>query len=129
MEALVNYTLTTNEISLVNHRISGDKFKVDPVITRKIEKIDDSKSAVTYSLEIKNSPEHPFPVDVLVSLTGVFDISNLEPDNIDDFLKVQTCQIIFPQIRTIVATLTSSALMHPILLPVVDARKLLDNEQ
>lgn len=124
MDALVNYTLITNEISLINHHMVGESYTVNPQIHRDISVLEDNKRAVTYVLEIKNTPEHPFPLDITVSMTGVFDVSKLSNDNVDDFLKVQSCQIIFPQIRTIVSTLTSSALMHPILLPVIDARKL-----
>ncbi len=129
MDSLVNYSLITNEISLIHHHnISGDSFTVDPQMKRRIDVVDDSRTAVTYILEIKNTDEHPFPLDITVSLTGVFDVSKLAKDNIDDFLKVQTCQILFPLIRSIVANLTSSALMQPILLPIVDARKLFIEE-
>ena len=127
MEALVNYTLITNEISLVRNNISGESFTVDPKLHRKIDSLDDSKIAVTYELDIKNTDDHPFPLDIKVSLTGVFDISKLEKEKVDDFIKIQTCQILFPQIRTIVASLTSSAFVQPILLPIVDARKLLSD--
>lgn len=128
MEPLVNYTLIINEITLVNHHITGQSFKVDPQIHRKIDIIDDFHAAVTYILEIKNTQEHPFPMDITVSLTGQFDLSKLAKENIDDFLKIQTCQILFPQIRSIVASLTTSALMPPILLPIVDARKLFNEK-
>ncbi len=127
MDALVNYTLVTNEISLVRHKTTGSTFTVDPKVHRKIDTIDDTKVAVTYVLEIKDSEEHPFPLDIVVSLTGVFDISKLEKDKVDDFIKIQTCQILFPQIRTILATVTASAFLQPILLPVIDARKLFDD--
>lgn len=129
MDALVNYSLIINEVKLLNHKVFGESFTIDPQIHRRIETVDKTKSAVTYVLEIKNTPEHPFPVDIVVSITGVFDISKLKTEDVDYFLKVQTCQILFPQIRTIVATLTSSALMHPILLPVIDAKKLFQDEK
>lgn len=128
MDSLVNYTLITNEIKLINNHIPGQAFNINPQIHRKIESVDKTKTAVTYTLEIKNTPEKPFPIDLTVSLTGIFDTHNIEENDVDDFLKVQSCQILFPQIRTIVATLTSSALMPPLLLPVVDARKLFDEE-
>ena len=128
MEALVNYSLITNEISLVRNNISGEAFTVDPQLHRKIDSIDDSKIAVTYELDIKNTEDHPFPLDIKVSMTGVFDVSKLEKEKVDDFIKIQSCQILFPQIRTIVATLTASAFVQPILLPVVDARKLLSDK-
>lgn len=128
MDSLVNYTLNVNEIRFVNHRMQGDSFNVDPKIHRKIDSLDENKTAVTYVFEMINTPEHPFPVDIVVSITGVFDTSKLDPASVDDFVKVQTCQILFPQIRSIISTLTSSALLPPLLLPIIDARKLFSQE-
>lgn len=128
MEPIVNYTLIINEITLVNHHINGQSFKINPQIQRKINILDESHAAVTYILEIRNTTEQPFPFDITVSLTGQFDLSKLAKENIDEFLKIQTCQILFPQIRTIVASLTTSALMPPILLPIVDAKTLFDEK-
>ncbi len=126
MEPLVNYKLITNEVHVVNNMLPDGKFTVDPHLQRTINKIDDKCTAVTYDLEIKNTDEHPFPIDIRVSVTGLFDISGLQEDKVDDFIKVQSCQLVFPHIRTIVATLTSSSLMPPILLPIIDARKAFD---
>lgn len=128
MDSLVNYKLFINRICLKNNYLPDGKFSVDPRITRKIDVVDETHSAVTYELEIKNSEAHSFPIDLEVSLTGVFDISKLDEKSVDDFLKVQTCQILFPQIRSIVANITASSMMVPLLLPIVDARKLFENE-
>lgn len=129
MESLVNYKLITNKIAVKNNYLENGSFSIDPTINRTIEPIDDNHTAVTYVLSIKSSEEKPFPADIEVSITGIFDISKLNEKDVDDFLKVQTCQILFPQIRTIVSSLTSAALMSPLLLPIVDARKLFPNEQ
>ncbi len=123
MEALVNYKLIINDVIIHNNMLPDGKFLIDPQLHRSVSRIDDNNAAVTYVLEIKNTNEKPFPVDILVSITGIFDISNLDKKDVDNFLNVQSCQIIFPLIRTIVANLTSSSLMPPILLPIIDARK------
>lgn len=128
MESLVDYTLVVNEIRFANNRLSGDTFKLDPKIHRKIDVIDETKTAVTYIFEMVDSPEKRFPVDIVVSITGIFDISRLDSSSVDDFIKVQTCQILFPQIRSIIATLTSSALLPPLLLPIIDARRLFSDK-
>lgn len=127
MESLVNYSLITNEVSIVNHKLSNGNFTAAPKIRQSINKIDDNRTAVTYELKISNTKKNPFPIDLKVSMTGVFDVSKLEPDKVDDFIKVQTCQIVFPQIRAIVASLTASALMPPLLIPIIDARKVFGN--
>lgn len=128
MNSLVNYKLITNKICITNNQLSDGKFNVDPQIHRTIENIDDSHSAVTYVLEIKNTDDHPFPVNIEVSVTGIFDVGNLDKSSVDDFLKIQTCQILFPQIRTIVSSVTSAALMPPLMLPIIDARTLFSDD-
>lgn len=129
MKSLVNYKLITNKISIINNKLKDGNFNINPQLHRTIVQIDDDHYAVTFNLEIKNTDEHPFPVDIEVSITGIFDVSKLEKKSIDDFLKVQTCQILFPQIRTIVSSLTSAAIMPPLLLPIVDARSLFSEEE
>ena len=128
MKSLVNYKLITNKVCIVNNQMGDGNFTIDPKIHRTIISVDPNHSAVTYDFEIKSTEEHPFPVDIEVSLTGVFDTSKLDDNSVDDFLKVQTCQILFPQIRTIVSSLTANALMTPLILPIIDARSLFDDE-
>ena len=129
MESLINYKLITNKISIKNNHIKDGTFSVDPQVRRTINELNDGRAAVTYELILKNTDSQPFPYDIEVSLTGIFDVSKLNEKSVEDFLKVQTCQIIFPQIRTIIANLTASAFLPPLLLPIIDARKLFsDNE-
>lgn len=129
MQPIVNYQLKTNKISITNNYIEGVNFTVNPQIQRTISVIDDTHSSVTYDLTIKNTDDNPFPVDIEVSITGIFDISKLNKNSVDDFLKIQTCQILFPQIRTIIASLTAAAIMPPLLLPIIDARALFSEDK
>lgn len=124
MNTLVNYKLITNNISIKNNHLKDGKFPVDPKISRRIDTIDEKLSAVTYNFELKSTEEKQFPVDIEISITGIFDISKLDKKDVKDFLEIQTCQILFPQIRTMVSTLTAAASMTPLLLPIIDARKL-----
>lgn len=124
MNTLVNYKLITNYISIKNNHLKDGKFPVAPKISRKIDTINEKISAVTYDFELKSTEEKQFPVDIEISITGLFDISKLDKKDVKDFLEIQTCQILFPQIRTMVSTLTAAASMTPLLLPIIDARKL-----
>ena len=124
MQPLVNMKLLTNEISIKNNHLPEGKFNLTPMITRNINVIDDTHSAVELILEIINSEDNPFPVNIRVSLTGIFDISGLPTETVDNFLKVQAVQILYPYIRTMVTSITSSSLMPPIILPVIDVKNL-----
>lgn len=124
MNSNISFSLITNEVRLVNNNLPKGEFKMDLKLNQIIQKDDEVHSRVTYVLEIKNTPETPFPIDLLVSVTGLFDITNINEKDVDDFLKVQSCQIIFPYIRSMITSLTSNAFLPPLILPIVDARKL-----
>lgn len=124
MEPLVNMQLVTNAISVKNNHLPAGTFNLTPKFVRKIGKIDDTHAAVEIEVQIHNTDETPFPVNVDASMTGLFDISNIEENDVESFLKVQSIQLILPHLRSLIASTTASALMTPILLPIYDARKL-----
>ncbi|MBQ6606494.1 MAG: protein-export chaperone SecB [Firmicutes bacterium] len=124
MQPLVNMQLVTNEISIKNNHLPDGQFTIQSQITRNIGVLDETHSTVELVLEILNTEEHPFPVDIRISLTGVFDISTLPAEAHDSFLKLQAIQIMYPYLRTMLTNITSSSLMPPIVLPIVDVSTL-----
>lgn len=129
MQPLVNFQLVTNEISVRNHHLPNGQFNISPRITRNITRDDETHATVEIVLEIINSKEAPFPIDLRVRLSGIFDISAFPAEEVDDFLKIQAVQILFPYVRTMVSSITASALMPPIVLPVIDVRTLFPEEK
>ena len=89
MQPLVNMQLITNEISIKNNHLPDGQFNFSPKITRNIGVVDKDHSAVEIIVEAVNSSDNPFPVDIRASVTGVVDISALQPDAVDSFLKIQ----------------------------------------
>lgn len=128
MEPLANVQLITNEISIKNNHLPDGKFQINHSITRNINTIDDTHVAVELVYEIINSEEHPFPIDVRVSLTGIFDLSNIPQNAVEHFLKYQAVQILYPYVRTMVTNITASSFMPPIIPPVIDVMKLFPEE-
>lgn len=124
MEPLVNMQFVINEVTLKNHNITGDNFQVKPRFTRNIKKLNESNVNVELRVEILNTEENPFPMDIAVSMSGIFDISKLEEKDIRQFLEIQSVQFLLPYIRNLIATLTTASLMAPLMLPIYDARKL-----
>lgn len=124
MEPLVNMHLAINEVSLKNHLIEGDNFQIKPRFTRSIKKLNENNMIVELRVEIQNTKEDPFPVDITVSMSGIFDISKLEEKDIRQFVEIQSVQLMLPHIRNLIATLTTASLMAPLMLPIYDARKL-----
>ena len=124
MGALMNMRLATNEISIKNNFLPKGSFNLAPQIRRIIGEVDDTHASVEIRVEIRNTEENPFPMDVTASMTGIFDMSSIEEKDRDNFLKIQSVQLILPHLRSLIASTTAAALMTPLMLPIYDARKL-----
>ncbi len=124
MTTQVNMQLVTNEISVRNNQLPPGTFNINPRFRRNIGIIDETHSFTQLVVEIKNSAENPFPVDITADLTAVFDISTIPQEKLEDFLKHQAVHILMPYIRGMISSVTANALMVPIVLPVYDAEQL-----
>ncbi|MBR6206970.1 MAG: protein-export chaperone SecB [Oscillospiraceae bacterium] len=128
MNTLGDLQLVVEEISIKNNDLPAGQFQVDPILTKKVERLDDTHHAVRLLLELKNTEKKPFPIELRVSLTGIAETSNVPEEAMDNFLNIQAVQIMFPYIRTMVTSLTSAALMQPLILPFVDVRQLFQEQ-
>jgi len=124
MGDLTEMRLITNEISVKNNHLPGGSFNLIPQIKRMIGQVDETHASVEIRIVICNTEENPFPVDVTASMTGIFDISNIEENELDNFLKIQSVTLILPHLRSLIASTTAAALMTPLMLPIYNARLL-----
>ena len=129
MNSLADLQLITNEISIKNNNLAAGQFSVSPTFTRKMGKTSDNKYFTELTIEMKDKEEARFPIDLRIRLTGIFDLSQIQEDQIDSFLKIQAVQILFPYLRTMVSNITASSLMSPIVLPVIDVLKMFPEDQ
>lgn len=124
METLANMQLVTNEISMKVNDIPDGEFKIIPKFTRSVGMLSETTGYMELVTEIMNTPDNPFPVDIKVSITAVFDMDNFPKEQYDSFLKLNAVQIVFPYVRNIISNITTSAMIPPIILPIVDVKKL-----
>ena len=118
-------TLMVNEASIKNNNLPVGEFKVNPQIQKKIGKANSPGNAyvVEVRVEILNTPENPFPIDLVASLSGIFNIEGDNVEEINNFLQLQGFQMVFPYLRSLVANMTANAMMPPIFLPIVFANQ------
>lgn len=109
-------TLMVNEASIKNNNLPVGEFKVNPQIQKKIGKANSPGNAyvVEVRVEILNTPENPFPIDLVASLSGIFNIEGDNVEEINNFLQLQGFQMVFPYLRSLVANMTANAMMPPI---------------
>ena len=126
METKINsVTFVVNEASIKNNNLPVGNCKLSPQIQKKIGKANSPENAyiVEVRAEIHNTPDNPFPVDLVASLSGIFNIEGDHEEEINKFLQIQGFQIVFPYLRSLVANMTANAMMPPIFLPIVFANQ------
>lgn len=126
-----NIQIITNEASFINNLLPDGNFEIRPNITRRIEKLKDAENryALEMQVTIKNEPENKFPFDLKVRITGIFDFDGDNEKEINDFLKLQGVQMVFPYLRTMVSNLTSTVLMPSIMLPIINPLDFIDEDK
>ena len=118
-----NMSIVTNEISYRTNNLPDGYFEMIPNIRRKFGKLNSetNKYGVELMVLIEDHPEHRSPINLRVRITGVFEIEgeNCE-EEINNFLKQQGLQIVYPYLRSMVSSITASALVPPIMLPIIN---------
>lgn len=129
MEPVVEMRFQTNEVSIKNNFLQEGNFTINPSFTRKTGFVDKDTAFTELSVEIKNTEEHPFPVDIRVSITGFFKNVSIPPEQEEQFLKINAVQILFPYLRTIISSITTASMFPPIILPIIDVTTLFPEDQ
>lgn len=114
--------MVTDKVELVNNHLPIGKFQVDHVIRRDTGRINEKAFFTQLTLEIKDKPDLKYPINLHVSIKGIFEFDNT--DNLQEvttFLKYQGVNLLYPYLRSMVTNLTINAMMAPIILPIVDA--------
>ncbi len=119
----INFQMMTNELSLKNNNLADGNFKFAPVFTRQIQK-DEKYGCTRLIVELKNTPENPFPVDIKVDVMARIELAEVPEESRDTFLENNAVSVLLPYVRTMITNMTTSALMVPIVLPMLDPQVL-----
>ncbi len=113
------------ELSFKSTPVSNGQheFELHPHFQQKVVDCGDNKYDVHLSVEIAPTEDHPMPFQLKVSLVGRFVFSGEEdvsPEMKEQVIQRNTVSILFPFLRSIVATLTTSANIPTLLLPIMN---------
>ncbi len=122
MHLPTDFTLVTREISIKKNDVPNGEYPISPNVTRTIDKIDDNRADVRVDITIENKEGAAFPVDIKVSVSGIFGIGNIPEEDRKEFLEIDGFNIVFPYARAMVSGITAQAMMPSILLPPIDPR-------
>ena len=129
MNKVINTTIFTNEISLKNNMLEGSQYNYTPIYKRSIGNTNDGRYFTELSLSIENTEAQPFPVDIFVKMTAIFTLNDLSQSEIERFLKLNGVQTLLPYLRSAITTITASATMVPLVLPIVDVTQMFPDDK
>lgn len=117
---VLNTAIQTKKISITNHNIKGN-FKMNPIYTKQIIKESDRVYTLILMFSVLSSQTHPFPIDLTAHLAATFTFSEDSTEiQMENFLQLPAVQIIYPHLRSLISSITASAYLQPLLLPLIN---------
>lgn len=130
MYTITKSTFTTDRLEIRNNHIQGQNFRLKPKISRKTGKIRDNVFYTALKLEITSTEEELFPIDIFIDFRGIYEFTpGDDEESILHFLKNDAVQVMFPYLRSTMTNLTTTAMMPPIILPIIDVSKLFPDDR
>ena len=132
MFKLKNVNIEIDKMSIKNNHLEKGEFKLNPNLSRRVGHIKNAEYFTELRLTIKDEPKSSFPVSIEITIKAIFtfeDVKDEEKNDIDQFLKKQGVHILYPYLRSAVSNLTTNALLPPLVLPVINAMTLFENNK
>ena len=92
--------------------------KLSQDFSRRIERIDDNHCKVSLIFSVSNEKGKPAPFELEVQVSGIFKLDNWEQKGNVIFINTNAVAILYPFIRSLVATITANANVPTFVLPV-----------
>lgn len=105
-------------------------FKLSPLISKLIKKVDEKSYDVSLKIVIKNSEENEFPFDLelIATMRSIFKGDIFPEKELDEYLNTTCVSALYPFLRSSVSNLCTSCLVNPIILPIADVKQILKEE-
>ena len=106
------------------------KYELSPTFSKAVAEQNDNIE-VQLSLTIDSTPDNPAPFSLRIVMSGKFVLTMAQEDADlrKKLINDNTVAIMFPFLRSAVATLTTTANFPPLLLPVINLSTLFEQEQ
>ena len=114
------------ELQFKDTPVTDDRheFELHPHFQHQVIDCGENNYDVHLAIELTSTEEHPVPFQLKVALVGRFTFydpdEEVSASNKDEILKKNTVSILFPFLRSIVASITTNANIAPLLLPIMN---------
>ena len=115
--------ITAEELSFKLNRVKlkpDDKLDIKPQFSRQVRKVtgNEKLNFIALSVKIESTEAEPKPLDINVTLVGVFEVEVANQNEERNFV-IEGTKLIYPYLRAAVTNLTASAYISPLNLPVI----------
>lgn len=119
-----NYTVEKLHFESTPVETDQHEFQLHPRFNRDLIDLGDNNYDVKLSVEIVSTEKHPMPFELNVEIVGHFtyddDAEVSTPEIKEEVLRRNTISALFPFLRQIVATLTTTANVATLMLPIMN---------
>ncbi len=116
--------ITTKKLEFINNAKEGINYELKPKVTKKIIVKDDSIYELHLFFKVNSDSGVNAPFEMDLDVVGLFKLENGDQNGINTFMNTNAVSIVFPYLRSIISNVMSSMMLPPILLPIVDARSI-----
>lgn len=122
-QSSVTTTFVVKKIFFSNHCKNG-QFRFKPEVFASFAKLADNEWETSFNIRVLNKEEEPFPfdVDVVISLITRFNGDIPPKEELLSYLKFGSLNILYPYARSVVTSVSTAAMVAPLILPVADVR-------
>ena len=119
--------ISTKKFIFNNKVKANSEYEIKPVFGRLIRRINDTCYELLLNFSLHDSELKVAPYDIELEVSGLFQITGDNENDINDFMNINAVSIVFPYLRAILSTVMTSMQVAPIVLPIIDARNIFNN--
>jgi len=125
------YEINSMHFELSKNDINNKEIKISPTFGMTVEDCGKDEYKVQLTFSLKASDENPLPFNIDVTMTGDFELCMEEENDIlkEALLHENTVAIMFPFLRAVIASLTTTANINPLILPVINIANAFNNDK
>lgn len=123
---MLNFSLkgvTAEELSFKVNKIKIDnpRFELKPSFARQIRKANDNEKIliVVLTCKIESTEAEPRPFDIHATYVGIFETDGEANNEERRLFAIKATEILLPFLRSGIANLTATAMINPLMLPVI----------
>lgn len=117
-----HYVVDRLNYKMLDYR--SDHATIKPKLSVSISDESDNNYRINLNYLLKSTDEEPLPFDIDVSITGFFTINSDDEKLRDTLINENAVAILFPFLRSTIASLTTLANKPPLILPIVNVSAL-----